>query len=67
MRTPSIGCIMAVASTVLVVLCGPGVNATGTKLPGDTTVYDAEGKNRVHVKGCRRLAKDPVEPAKWKE
>jgi arylsulfatase A-like enzyme len=27
-------------------------------LPGDTVVYHVEGKNRVHVKGCKRLTGD---------
>jgi len=29
------------------------------KLTGETTVYHEEGKQRVHVEGCRRLATDP--------
>ena len=29
------------------------------KPPGDTMVYHVEGKNRVHVLGCRRLSTDP--------
>jgi len=29
------------------------------KPSGDTTVYYTEGKNRVHVVGCRRLTTDP--------
>ena len=35
------------------------VGETKTGLPGDTTVYHAEGKKRVHVKACRRLTTDP--------
>ena len=30
----------------------------------DTVVYHAPGKNRVHVKECKRLTKDPAELAK---
>jgi hypothetical protein len=33
--------------------------------PDDTTVYHAPGKNRVHVKECKRLTKDPAELAKF--
>jgi hypothetical protein len=29
-----------------------------TKVPGDTMVYHAEGKKRVHVEGCKRLTAD---------
>ena len=29
------------------------------KLSGETTVYHEEGKQRVHVDGCRRLTTDP--------
>lgn len=29
------------------------------KPAGDTVVYHAEGKRRVHVEGCRRLTRDP--------
>ena len=29
-------------------------------LPGDTLVYHAKGKKRVHVKGCPRLTTDPA-------
>jgi hypothetical protein len=39
--------------------------AMGDEPPGDTTVYHAEGKNRVHVKECKRLPKEPAEFAKF--
>jgi len=34
--------------------------ADAPAVPGDTTVYYHEGKNRVHVLGCRRLTTDPA-------
>lgn len=38
----------------------PGHAAT----PDQPTVFHVEGKNRVHVDGCRRLTTDPAERAK---
>ena len=38
--------------------------AADAKPAGDTVVYHAEGKNRVHVEGCRRMPSDPAERAK---
>lgn len=41
-----------------------GIRAAEGPPSGDTIVYHAPGKNRVHVAGCSRLTKDPAELAK---
>ena len=63
---------IVLAGLALAAVCLVGTNATAqeknsrgeVKPSGDTIVYHAPGKNRVHVIGCRRLTKDPAELAK---
>lgn len=40
--------------------------AQSSEIPADTIVYYKEGGKRCHIKGCRRLTKDPKELAKMK-
>ena len=39
------------------------LQAISAEPSGDTTVYHAEGKNRVHLEECKRLPKEPAERA----
>lgn len=55
--------IAPVSSLFVLLLLFTGLHAA-EKPPGDTVVYHAPGKNRVHVVGCRRLTQDPAELAK---
>lgn len=59
--------VTVVNALTLLLLLAPGIGAEETKVPGDTIVYRAEGKKRVHVVGCRRLTKDPEELAKMEK
>jgi hypothetical protein len=64
------GIVLAGLALALMFLAGTNAtaqekNSRGEVKPsGDTIVYHAPGKNRVHVVGCRRLTKDPAELAK---
>jgi len=56
------------AGMALAFLClSAMLSAAESKPSGDTTVYHAKGKKRIHVVGCKRLTTDPAELAKMEK